>query len=130
MPNCLSRICKIHATGRTRVATEGRQPDFVCLRVKRRRPQNPDLYIGTSHSQLNFNIRDVNDESDRIPSFATAHIADDPAIDEHWIYRVSYRRIDGQRPTNNWIESDCDSARSAADLIRDAMTYADVPQRN
>lgn len=88
-----------------------------------------DIYVGTSHSLLNFNTRDVVRPSDRVPPFAFMHVAWGSPKHDCWVYRVSSRRLDRGRPTSDWYDVDCTSVAEAANLIVDALAYAEVPQR-
>lgn len=40
--------------------------------------EGPDLWVGTSHSMMNFNARDAEDPSDHVPSLAWIHASRDP----------------------------------------------------
>ncbi|TWT50658.1 hypothetical protein Pla22_34010 [Rubripirellula amarantea] len=87
-----------------------------------------DVYVGTSHSLLNFNTRDVSCDSDRVPSFARVYITWGLPSHDCWVFRVSARKLDRGRPTDIWYDIHCAHVATAADRIVDALAYADLPQ--
>lgn len=73
----------------------------------------PDLWIGTSHRMLNFNLRDTSHELDHLPSFLTVHtytITDDPP---QCGYRIGYSLTGAE-----WEYTDLTDALDAAALIK------------
>lgn len=91
------------------------------------RIEGPDVYIGTSLSAMNFSNRDVVHQNDRTQPFAFVHVVGKTQDD--LCYRTETRRLDGNRPTTEWITQDIKDADQTATLILEALLYADVPPR-
>ncbi len=89
----------------------------------------PVIYVGTSHSQMNFSNRDVVCDTDRTQPFAYVDVIESNPLRTAGCYRVSTRKIDGHRPTTQWQHLDLFEQEVVVDLILDAFAYADVPPR-
>jgi len=92
--------------------------------------EGPDIYVGTSHFDLLFSVRDTYSESDVVSIFATSTVVRSEQDAMERICRVGFRRIDGVRPTREWMKLDCHSAQDAALRIATARKFADLPLRN
>jgi hypothetical protein len=89
----------------------------------------PTIYVGTSHSLMNFSTRDVNSIHDRTQPFAYVSIVSKSAsLDDH-MFRIETRDVVDDRPTGNWIIQHTSDVHAAVALLVDSLAYADIPQR-
>ncbi len=92
--------------------------------------EGPDLWAGTSHSQLNLCSRDVVDDTDRIAPFLTIEAVFSKDACSLLRYRLAYRKVAGNRPSAEWVESNVDDIEAATRIILEAIAYSGIPQRN
>ncbi len=86
------------------------------------------VYVGTSHSTLNFATRDAAFDTDRTEPFAFVDVVIRDTISGEYTFRVETRVIDGDRPTSKWIVCKTIDVEAAARIVREALLYADVPR--
>lgn len=87
------------------------------------------VYVGTSHSTMNFGTRDAVSDGDRTQSFAFVDVVVANRTSDECTFRVETREIDRNRPTSKWIVCKTTDAEAVARMVREALSYADVPQR-
>ena len=101
---------------------------FLLLLEELESLDGPDLFIGTSLGEMNFNLRDTIRQSDRVPSFALVQIVDDKKSGKMY-YQFPNRQVLQHRPTNEWKKATTAHASVVAKAIRNAADYAEVPVR-
>lgn len=74
--------------------------------------EGPDIWIGTSHRMLNFNLRDTTHQFDHIPSFLTVVAFDVQRDPPKCGYRVGFSLTGA-----DWEEHDIVDVREAANMI-------------
>jgi hypothetical protein len=84
------------------------------------------IYVGTSHSLMNFGTRDVVSDDDSTPSFAYVDVRLDRMTGEYF-FRTVTREIDRERPTTEWGFHDTKDEKIVADLLVSAFRYAEAP---
>jgi hypothetical protein len=89
----------------------------------------PMIYVGTSHSLMNFSNRDVVRADDRTEPFAYVDVVRLPPPATGCFYRVETRRLQGLRPTSEWLQQDLTTAEAVVELLIEAFAYADIPPR-
>lgn len=82
----------------------------LLLHMERR--DGPDLWIGTSHGQLNFNLRDTTHQFDDIPPFITVEAFDIASDPPACGYRIGFSLTGG-----NWEHHDVIDVKEAAIMI-------------
>jgi hypothetical protein len=87
------------------------------------------IYVGTSHSTMNFGTRDAVSYKDRTQPFAFVDVVVANKTSGEYTFRVETREIDHDRPTSKWIVRKTTDAEAVAKMVREALLYADVPQR-
>lgn len=112
----------------------GRRGEEVASRIRQlfdalEGSDGPDVFIGTSHSSMNFSNRDVVRPNDRTRPFAHVDVIRSSEDPRELCYRVRTREIQKKRPTTTWITREVQDPARAADIILDALPYADVPVR-
>ncbi|WP_339613619.1 hypothetical protein [uncultured Rubinisphaera sp.] len=78
---------------------------------------------------MNFSNRDVICDDDRTQPFAYVDVVRSVPNDNVFCYRVETRRVEGVRPTTEWLLQDLTDAETVVDLLIDAFAYADIPPR-
>jgi hypothetical protein len=81
----------------------------------------PDIWIGTSHRMLNFNLRDTTHQFDHIPSFLTVVAFDVQRDPPKCGYRVGFSLTGA-----DWEEHDIIDVQEAADMILRLLRDAGV----
>ena len=85
------------------------------------------IYVGTSHSQMNFVTRNSLTDADRTQPFAYVDVATDSSDSRKLVFRVRTRKMYGLRPTTQWetaIKSDVDDV---VRIIMNAFQNAETP---
>lgn len=93
--------------------------------------QSPEsvIYVGTSHSEMNFSVRDVTRDDGRTQPFAYVDVVMPNKTPREHVYRIRTRQIAGNRPTGDWIEKDIADASVVVDMLLAAIPYAEFPAR-
>ena len=87
------------------------------------------LYLGTSHSTMNFGTRDAVSDNDRTQSFAFVDVVVASNTSSEYTFLVETRQIERNRPTSKWIVRKSTDCADVASMICEALLYEDVPQR-
>ena len=87
------------------------------------------IYVGTSHSQLNFGTGDAISNDDRTQPFAYVDVELASKKPGEHFFRVETREIERNRPTTKWTVRKTTDADAVAKLLLEALRYADIPPR-
>jgi hypothetical protein len=87
---------------------------------------NAIVYVGTSHTLMNFGTCDALTCNDRTQPFAFVDVVANKTSVEY-SFRVEIREIVHDRPTSKWIVYKAIDTEDAARMVCEALSYADIP---